>query len=1856
MCLPSSAPLVESTANPLRTWEIAYNALCDPQTAAKSQSLRQFLSSEENVAILSSPWTPFPKPSAQEKSRFESATAPISITPTESEHYNLSEIKEDSLWLSKETQISEYAALRLAVQEWQTRPTVQLLSGLTEEEVLSVKEAAGINNLGASTFAPNLSILKQPTTLGEQTAAQFDSQDQRRLRLIGIYFSTCSSILRVSQMLVAWGTAADLRTTKHEYPADYRVCDDEFEQLGQTISRKQNNKAGTQSNAPALDRCIQALSQRLEAINNGCIWDVPESIQDDVIAQWTLSQTTQLLHILHLTLFHADINAKGILPSSSVDLWFHTLAEVSFFTDFPARHEEQVPLIPLIQSLVSMISVAMLSPQAVFDDLESQASNDWAAVSYVLDGGLLERLTHCFFGAIENGPTPALPAAFAWASILWRLKYYVHSHDQDRERELESASDARLSLPAPTQLEEAILHLSRLDTGESALYAQLAEVCLQQQVLHIIEQLLSVGITDFGSVVDQISRDRFRLLCLHVIRAGLHAGAIDFAHSALVELAHKILLGERTQQNWTACETHYADPVVMYAREDLAILRPSLLESAPLYYPLEVTPLLLFSSALVRGEGSNEHGGASTYDELIQMGSVSQRLPPDFPNYRLEQEEMNENRVALEVDLPQFTKAATSAFSSHRRLLAHTQAPRLQAFMVVEANTPGVVLDDSAHPYIARWRYQHSALEYFYHLLSTYVVGSTKVVYATQQRASTVEAANIIELFADILHASLRASRACGDGYTCPVDVLTALCIGTEHSPDTVSIVLSIFEEELLRQYQEPTNEVSLQLLVACTHFLQALVYVAPNRVWPWIARSRLLEIDGNGGSLASILIGTEMVLGSYKFLIGCIQLFQELVTNAISGSVSRISSSSNKALTRFNAYSTSESGTSEKAMSTTLLTFGKMLASIYETSLGWKYNFPEDRLRINIGICESFTDILDIVYEVDDASNLSEKLSNIIAPIASYITDLYLTRSKDNLSTNPILSSLISGTDLLKNTILTSRVVLSKRQTRSTLVFSELLVRVAVLLNKPWTHLEQQLFRATPLLARLYVTSEAWKSQAVTLLDILVRGAVRIDEDQQQEQNGTPKKREHTEPPSLLGHLGPKTAKNFMMVLSQLDEPLKLVDIEEDIWRLLTAVVTCKQRWFALYLLTGSTPREMVRNKSKTTTQVTASKPLLSRALDALSHLDLDMDDPPWQLWTAMLEFITSSQNFWSWAMGDLRQRKDFIRQLITFLKWMSSQAPPVADAAITRRAYENKFTSLAAEVLAMYLHTSRQAGDTSTFKEVLGGLAYLQENALRLPEYNSALHAGLRKNFERIFPGVRLASFKHTTLYPQAYGHRFFYDIDFASTLLEHERQWHGPQGGQGFMPEFERANRNLSLVDSQVKLLQSWRLLALELSHFATIDPRVTTCLIDVVHGCMEANAKPILSEALFGQLIILRADLAFALLKRLVEDKVRTEDARQLLGPVWEAVRTTITDFDNVFSSEVVEYYRSLLRILYLTLHFYLIEPTDKVDPKEAAFRSSFRGTIIRPKKKDDPLVNVSLQLLEILSETVAKGFRSLATQLHADPSSITPSDFALLTALLQRIIVIPEMSTSQAQIALLFANSNTLRYATSLFSWSERLLLDTSNNGIPDDPLYGELSILFLVTLSSIKAFAETMAVEGVLSQLNAANIMNYFRKSGGMGPFDAPVRCHSIWSRGILPLCLNLLVAVGAPIAAEVSSFLNAYPEQLQRSGNALNSRYQSKITLNLASETHSLALISTVIEGVRTAGVSMGVQPGDIAPLAWDRENVKEDIEGWLPNSRAALVDRIVGDGTRAYEEKVMQEIEAAGMCLGIGEKNGGG
>jgi nuclear pore complex protein Nup188 len=795
--------------------------------------------------------------------------------------------------------------------------------------------------------------------------------------------------------------------------------------------------------------------------------------------------------------------------------------------------------------------------------------------------------------------------------------------------------------------------------------------------------------------------------------------------------------------------------------------------------------------------------------------------------------------------------------------------------------------------------------------------------------------------------------------------------------------------------------------------------------------------------------------------------------------------------------------------------------------------------------------------------------------------------------------------------------------------------LRIGIFNDQPTSFLESQLFKAAPVLGRLFVAQETFKAPVAAVLEAVVISAARSQ----------------AEPPSLLGYMGPGPAKDFLDVLGILSKPFCNPEVEVPIWRMLSAVVSCRQQWFAISLITGSAPRDRSK-KSKDSEKVKPrGKPLLSLALDRLSTIETL--DP--KLALAMLKFVTLCQNHWSWAVSELRQHPSFISGIAQHVKALKRDPSDTPERVCT----EASVAASIAEVLAMYLHSAFQIGDTKAVQQVEPNLQYFKKFGAAAPKYNSSLHANLKSHLEQDHGGLQLSQFKHTTAFPSEFGTNYFYDVPYASQVLNIRRSTKGKVLA-GTEENLAKANLDLSLIEAQIDLLQQWKILIIELSKGLRQYPILVSLLIETVEKCLLENARSSVPQAIFDRLRYKRLELALVLLQKLValdiKDAEQQRQLRKLFPIAWDTLIKFQSDFDSAFQGPDVEYYRALLQILFLTL-----KPLTKPAPSSSDHQH--QNGLRRPEQGQAP--QESQKLLEVLLHVIAKGFKSLASGLHEDTPGCQPNDFVLLTGILQTILRIPGVELLYAQIAMQFANNNLSGYATSLFSWADQLVI----NG---DPVYGEYAVLFLLEMSSIPLVAESMAVDGVLSQLTSANIMLYYSRAKGMGPFDAPIRLHSIWTRGLLPLCLNLLDAVGAPIAAEIVSFLNHFPNQLKRLGTELANRNgpigtrptDSHITLSMASEVHSLSLIWLVLERYRAAGAATGTLMQDIPPLTWDKASVRDDVEDRVQgrmslssmiipaSDREAQLARLkplrMGSGVgNRLEEKVLSEFIAAGECL---------
>ncbi|KAH7050243.1 nucleoporin subcomplex protein binding to Pom34-domain-containing protein [Macrophomina phaseolina] len=1828
----------------LLSWKDAFMALRNSKAGREDGALRDFLSHETNVALLSQPFQPFQPPNAQSKSAFETKTAAINVTPSDNGQYNIDEIKEDTKWLSAEAGIDELSALRIVLLEWQTRPATQLLAGFTEEETLSVQDAAGGANLGSSTFLPKSTILAATASGMGQNFAAFHSKESRQMRLLEAYLTERIHILKISDLLARLGSAPGRANGPSTIAAPAADAQPSWvEELGSKVFSSQ--KAGF------LKDGTKALQSRFQNIATGSGWykDVPGG-NEEAEEMWGQAQLAEAINILLLLFTHLD-STSDLLPSDVVVDWFEVMAGCVFCKDIQLPFQSQQLLVPTLQLLIAMVTLEFINIRGLLAFIAAEGSNvtpsDGAdGGAYVKNKFCIERVTTILLAMCQPGPTPASPAMFAWA--IFALTVTTESEEISHERETQitqGSPDAPSSVVE--KLHDYIKGVSTNEDDEEDIPVLLTKFSVDGARIYELVPEIALSIT--GTFSDGDRRDnpaarsnhyleaRMRLQLLWLVSAGTFT--VEYSPELITSFL-TVLSG--SQDYCTLAEQSpkkTPDPVLeaFIAQGGMGIL-----DQAKFRYPYETIPLLQFAKALCFGVETDEEGDLVTAKWLQNKGQFTHQLPTGFKDYVLIREDETPSSVQLREDMSLFWDRKTS-----KRPIADEESEGNEVVPINEmpadeihflpVGTEGIVLNPDSKPHVIAWNHKHSALRYLASYLSTLLVGNETVDTATEQPIAIEAASEYIGLLATLITAASKAAEARdADQRTDARLILEDASDGLSRNQDVISLIFDIFEQELERLRERPNNDGSLELLVNCLYFIHALVKVFPNRVWPFFTRSKLLDLEGTGGSLVEIVSGTEMVMGRYDFLLACAHLFKALADDSIKHAVS--GKQEQKAMVRFSPLPAAGSASPEKITSKVLLSFTKTFTGVFESSPSWRFGAVNQKLELNQLTLEIFSNILRTVHGYDDETpNSASKLSSVLAPSADYLLEAFCSDSTNDISTHAILNVFFTGTKTLPIATAARLENLWRAQTTAAISFATTILQAGVLLERPTSYLEHQLFKAAPLLARLSIAHEDFKSSVMTLLEILVKSAARGEK----------------EPPSLLGHLGPETAKAFLSVISTMSGSLKDTKVEVSIWRFLSAVVSSKQQWLSIYLLTGNTPRDSLKSNENKATGKPRGKPVLISALDQLCVIQ--SLEP--RRAVAMLEFISLAQNHWPWAVTKMHSHKDFLVSIMDFIRTLQPVPASASLELVESQSIKVQMASLISDIGAMCLHYARQLGDMRPAQHVIAKLDYLKEHGVDPPAYNQSLHTNLKKNVESKFSDIKLSSFKRTILTRSEFGLDYFYDLHYASEVLGFHQTWVGLRKGDGFVDEFQRANANLSLVEAQIMLLKSWKLLATELSCIANKDHRLEEILSHVVEQCLRANQTSNGSQALFERLVHVRADTAFVLMQKLTAAGCQSEHIKALFRTCWDTVRLSGVDFEIAFMGDNADYYRTLLRILFLTLQPHIKAEREKEAP----------GI-----QKNIPAIVP--ELMEILEKVVATGLRSLANQVHEDQASCSPADFVLLSALLSAILRVPGMHIVASDVTILFANANTVRHATALFSWADQLTID-------GDPIYGELSILFLLELSGILPMAEYLAVEGVLSRLSTANLVNYYRKNRGMGPYDNPPRLFSIWTRGILPLCLNLLDAVGAPVAGEVSAFLNQFPEQLARASAALNPRnapspkdpHAGSVSLGVASETHSLALIDVVLGRFRSdAAAAAGVNPADIMPLNWDRAGVKEDVEGWL-QGRRSLRDRLVPTNERELElvrqkpidaasgtdnkleERVVAELTGALECLNDGAVTGG-
>ncbi|KAK4242409.1 nucleoporin subcomplex protein binding to Pom34-domain-containing protein [Achaetomium macrosporum] len=1743
--------------------------------------------------LLREPTRTFEPPTNQSRVDFETKTGAINVVPSPNDPYNLDTIKNDTGWLSKNVNVNEVAALRVVLVEYQSRAHSHLTGPLSTQDVVNIQEAAGVGDAQASAILALLNV----TTVAdaEATWADFESETSRRQRLLATYLSERQSFLGAVDALITFLIYSQPSPALD--PLCRAVGKEAFD-FDETATPP--NKSRLDALVPTYIRLLDDCAKRTQTI--------PESLDKNMLTDqlevaWVRTALAEAIHAMSLVFQILDLNDPIFSPPEVVTQWFALMDACEFFEPVAGGHALIAELIMPLRTLVAVISLKLLNIDRALSYLDQDVDLLDNEEPYLASSDALTQIHTTIAAAASAGLMTTLPVVFAWSLIV----HQMHLGYQERAERRDLLQNQRAQ--AGFELEYEPSNRQRRNSAGS-----IVSIETSSYDVFLVSQQLERNIEPAENMA-KVATSRGQVYEL-MTEMGSCLGSGQMA-------AFRTVLGARARlvfQDLLKRSAHY----VGYQDEPVSCLL-SILSGGSQYWDISLAvPSDASSLALYRRMLKDD-----TFD--TQFTSQSQyRFPYEFLPFSclcrilsaalILDEENAEPITSLLLRTPSLTldwdhrwdksyelvfeEENTNSFRLIRDIdLFESTSKSNRRFSpeekcTIPTGTFGRFLTDTGK--VAKLDFEHSAIALLGKRLEVYLV--TDAYDSGLRRLTVDELVEGIALLATILRVeALKSSKTDSDG---GMRILTEASRLLPRGKDIISIICDTIDN-LVEEESADLDGVGFAAVTSCLQFLHAAFPVCPGRIWAYMARCALINSDTRSGRLSRITANLDMVAERFDLLLSAVKLFSSLVDGAMTSAVRR------RAGVSPNSRSKGEEnpwlGASDKIISRVTLSIAQTTLDVFENSATWRFPSELDRsilVRDVVGIMHR---LISYTHSVG-SHEAPQSLTKPLAPAAGYILESFLSSSSSSLRFQPLLATLLVAFQIPDSTLYPRRARIVAERLTAVLAFATTLLRVADYLDQASAVIQTQLFKSASVIARLPAIRHSFKMPAISLLSALVESAGKGS----------------GEPPSLLGYLGPQISRSFIQIASQLDKPFDRIPEVVSTWKFFSTILCNRQQWMANCLLTGKTPREALKADAKIS-QLSAGS-VLSTALEKLGSIS----KIPNQETLAILDFFTSAQNYWPWTIIAMQKDRSFLQHLRSYVREL--KAPAVVSKADPAEAcYQARIAAYIAETFAMQLYHLRQMRQEQPFaSELVNDLDYFLRDGVHVSDYNSSLHANFARNFAKRYSGCSIDDFKRTLLVPRDLGSQYYYALDVAEAMLNYDAGWAGSRQN-GFRREMETANLNLSLVEAEVALFRAWEYLLLELS--ICLLPKhqaFARQMLQVVEQCLESNQGPQPPENVFVVLAHSRANLALSLLQRLADCSLLPKDITQLLS----LIAATINGVENPWSRDQIAYFRTLLKILFVILR----------GTKHSSNATSQKTAAESP-------VAVSQLVLTILDRVVARSFRTLAGLVHESDTATTPEDLALITAILQACLSVPGIEQCQLQVLNIMSSHDVLQVATSLFSWSDRL----ADKG---DPIYGELALLLLLELSALPALAEQLACDGLLGHLTAAKLAGFMRRAN-VSPFSdnaGAARCYAIWAKGILPLLLNILGALGATIAPEVAFVLNQFPNLLRASAEerleapGLSRTVSERdaphfVALLAVSEVHSLALLTRVLAALRANNAR------DIPEVAWDSAAVLENVEFWLA-SRKVLRERLLPLSPREVEWRGMKASEGSGCENRLEEK----
>lgn len=999
--------------------------------------------------------------------------------------------------------------------------------------------------------------------------------------------------------------------------------------------------------------------------------------------------------------------------------------------------------------------------------------------SYLFSSDVLEQIHTTVMAAANADRLAAYPVIFAWCCILHQMNVSYQERTEKRDNLLmQSARDkfeagtGTVGRP-PTGRRNSAGSIFSIESSRFDIFLENATPSKDLSVVRQLAEFVTIQGKVYNVISSMASENKFPPLTGSRVNT-FFLEVLQFSYPVIgyqsdpVNTLLSLLTAHQTYwdvNEWQVLRPEHDVRTAMLYNSDLLDMY---LMQALAGYPYELLPFISLCRALSTASTvpDDAYQGNYTVMELLQQTpTITFVLPDTFHDYELVNEDDSMSFMCFTQDYP-----LISLKSSWRR-----KHPEDDTYCI-PAGTQGRFLSSAGSNRVVKMEYAHSTLALLGRRLEINLM--PEAYHSELGLLNPDEVAEIIALLATLIQVNhVKAQDSNNTNAVVHLDsgIMQDASQHIAGGKDILTVVCDTMDYYLQDELAVNDSEV-VDILNSCIKFLDAVLPEHPSRVWSYLSRNDLLSTESRAGKLTKIVGTLDLVGSKFEFLNSSVQLFHDMVEGMMTSAVQqRIG---NTSATRQRQGPSPWSGVSTKVISTVISSIATASVDVFENLSTWRFQSEDYRMSLLNNTVPILTNLIKYSFGTGDLDS-SNNLTSPLRPAATYVLDCFLEPSTGTLRYQPILVSFIMALTTPPVTLRPRRNEAARSQISNVLELLTSLLRVSNLLEKSSVIMEKYLFKISTLLARLCATSDEYLAPITVLLDALVFNAGISS----------------TEPLSLLGYLGPQTSKSFLQVLSSLGKPFALSQEARCIWKLFSSILRNRQQWMSNCLLTGKTPREVMKKDPGTKSEL-APHSMFSIALRKLSKLkDLDAEQA-----LAILDFVASAQNYWPWTIFTLQKDTAYLDGLQAYVRDLKP-SHLTARTSTTKAAVEARIAAYIGETFAMQLYHSRHLGNADALaNKLVSGLDYYLRDGVEVAAYNKSLHNNFAKNFSNKYSGCSLDDFQRTLLQPRHLGVGFYYDLDLANRMLSFDPGWLGRKDN-GFKVEMERANANLSLVDAQI-----------------------------------------------------------------------------------------------------------------------------------------------------------------------------------------------------------------------------------------------------------------------------------------------------------------------------------------------------------------------------------------------------------------------------------------------------------------------